>query len=183
MFRASPRTNQGDMRRIFVRGKTFRTRWIGIVKRLRVLADDFINPFLASAWLQYAFLEIHPFADGNGRVSRIISSIPLLKAGLPPVYVSLQDKDQYFNALDKAYELGDFAPLAIHMMEEMEAALKELEDLAEDSGIEFIDTTARASDDKGEEEGTMLSPTWPASSLEEAITAAKEGAWFMKVIR
>jgi Fic family protein len=47
------------------------------------------------AWLQWAFLRIHPIDDdGNGRVSRIICSIPLCQLDLPPVAAH---HDQEFN--------------------------------------------------------------------------------------
>lgn len=57
------------------------------------------DPFRVCAWLQYAYLMIHPFGDGNGRVARIISSIPLLRVGLPPVIVSVESAEAYFEAL------------------------------------------------------------------------------------
>ena len=51
------------------------------------------------------FLKIHPFEDGNGRLSRILTNLLLLRAGYPFVeYVSHeqiieQRKDQYYLAL------------------------------------------------------------------------------------
>ena len=45
---------------------------------------------------------IHPFGDGNGRVGRIVSSLPLIKHNLPPVVVLKDKKDQYFNTLLEA---------------------------------------------------------------------------------
>jgi Fic family protein len=59
------------------------------------------------AWLQWAFLCIHPFGDGNGRVSRIISSLPLIKLYLPPVVVLKAKKQQYFECLDAADRSGN----------------------------------------------------------------------------
>ncbi|WP_246663499.1 Fic family protein [Phyllobacterium endophyticum] len=51
------------------------------------------------------FLEIHPFQDGNGRLSRILATLPLLQAGYVYVpYSSLESvvensKDGYYLAL------------------------------------------------------------------------------------
>lgn len=59
-----------------------------------------------AAWLQWAFLCIHPFGDGNGRVARIISSVPLVKEGLPPIVVVKSKKDEYFRCLDIADRQG-----------------------------------------------------------------------------
>ncbi|KAI8817450.1 fido domain-containing protein, partial [Fimicolochytrium jonesii] len=60
---------------------------------LTVLSHPRFSPFHSAAFLHHTFLRIHPFADGNGRVSRILSSIPLLRTGLPPVAVSPERKD------------------------------------------------------------------------------------------
>ena len=91
-----------------------------------ILGCDDIDPFRASATLQYIFLRIHPFADGNGRVGRIISSIPLLKADLPPVIVSLERKNQYFRALEYADDFGDIDELARFLQKESFQAIQEL---------------------------------------------------------
>jgi len=64
------------------------------------------------AWIQYAFLRIHPFEDGNGRISRFLSSLPLAILGLPPVTVQTKSKKNYFAALQVADESGDLEPLA-----------------------------------------------------------------------
>ncbi|MEX3727434.1 Fic family protein [Bilophila wadsworthia] len=37
--------------------------------------------------LHIPFVHIHPFADGNGRLARLISNLPLLRAGLPPIII------------------------------------------------------------------------------------------------
>ncbi|KAI8908197.1 fido domain-containing protein [Powellomyces hirtus] len=107
------------------------TKWYFDAAR-KVLADSNINPFLAAAWLQFAFLRIHPFADGNGRVSRIISSIPLLRANLPPVVVAAVRKGEYFDALDHADQTGDCAELAYFLKKEIDLAIAEIGSLAAD---------------------------------------------------
>ena len=64
-----------------------------------------IHPLLVIANFIFEFLAIHPFSDGNGRVSRALSNFLLLKAGYGYVpYVSLdeiieQTKVDYYLAL------------------------------------------------------------------------------------
>ncbi len=51
------------------------------------------------------FETIHPFSDGNGRVGRIILSYILIGQGLVNVAIkgiSKEERDQYYNALEKA---------------------------------------------------------------------------------
>lgn len=69
------------------------------------------------AWLQWAFLRIHPFADGNGRVARLISSMPLCELGLPPVAVKHTNKAEYLEYLRLAHRENKAVPLAAFVRE------------------------------------------------------------------
>ena len=66
------------------------------------------HPLLLSAIFIVNFLAIHPFQDGNGRLSRILTTLLLLKSGYYYVpFASLEriieeNKDQYYLALRSA---------------------------------------------------------------------------------
>lgn len=49
------------------------------------------------------FINIHPFIDGNGRTSRLITNLELLKLGYPPITIFATDRLEYYQALDKSY--------------------------------------------------------------------------------
>jgi len=69
------------------------------------------NPFATAAWLHLVFVACHPFDDGNGRVARMIASIPLIQAGLPPLCIpNTNNKKSYYEGLHKARE-NDYQPL------------------------------------------------------------------------
>ena len=54
-------------------------------------ADYITHPLVKCALFTYEFLSIHPFQDGNGRLSRLISSLLLLKSGYSWIqYVSFE---------------------------------------------------------------------------------------------
>ena len=67
--------------------------------------DDELHPLLMIAITVVVFLEIHPFQDGNGRLSRVITTLLLLRSGYAYVpYSSLEsmienNKEQYYLAL------------------------------------------------------------------------------------
>lgn len=67
-----------------------------------------LHPLLLIAIFLINFLAIHPFQDGNGRLSRILTTLMLLKSGYSYVpYTSLEkviedNKDQYYLALRRA---------------------------------------------------------------------------------
>ncbi|MEL6634187.1 MAG: Fic family protein, partial [Bacteroidota bacterium] len=50
------------------------------------------------------FLEIHPFQDGNGRLSRVITTLLLLKAGY--TYVPYSSLESVIEQSKEAYYLG-----------------------------------------------------------------------------
>jgi Fic family protein len=64
-----------------------------------------LHPLLVIAIFVVVFLEIHPFQDGNGRLSRVLTTLLLLQAGYAYVpYSSLesvieQNKEAYYLAL------------------------------------------------------------------------------------
>lgn len=69
------------------------------------LRDGTLHPLLVIAVFVVVFLEIHPFQDGNGRLSRILTTLLLLRAGYAYMpYSSLesvieQSKEAYYLAL------------------------------------------------------------------------------------
>ena len=72
---------------------------------MEALSKRTLHPLLVIAVFVVVFLEIHPFLDGNGRLSRALTTLLLLRAGYAYVpYSSLesvieQSKDSYYLAL------------------------------------------------------------------------------------
>lgn len=54
---------------------------------------------------------IHPFPEGNGRTSRAFMNVQLVRAGMLPVYIKVEDKKEYIDALARADELQDYDEL------------------------------------------------------------------------
>lgn len=71
----------------------------------QTLEDASLHPLFVAAIFNVVFLEVHPFQDGNGRLSRILTTLLLLKSGYDYVpYSSLesiieQSKEAYYLAL------------------------------------------------------------------------------------
>lgn len=71
----------------------------------KAIDEASMHPLLIIAVFNVVFLAIHPFQDGNGRLSRILTTLMLLRAGYDYVpYASLEsvieeNKDLYYNAL------------------------------------------------------------------------------------
>ena len=60
------------------------------------------HPLVMCAILHHWLTWIHPFSDGNGRVSRLFLNFFLLQKGYPEIVIKISERDKYYNALISA---------------------------------------------------------------------------------
>ncbi len=71
-----------------------------------MMEDNSVDPLLIIPVFLHDFLCIHPFTDGNGRMSRLLTLLLLYKSGyLVGKYISIEKhiektKDAYYDALE-----------------------------------------------------------------------------------
>ena len=70
-----------------------------------------LHPIKKATFIHHEFVRIHPFLDGNGRVSRLITNLYLMNQGYPPIILKKEDRRKYYQALQKADD-SDVSPLA-----------------------------------------------------------------------
>lgn len=58
-----------------------------------------LSPIELASLFHYRYIRIHPFEDGNGRISRLIVNYILAKHGYPMIVVKSDDKTNYLTAL------------------------------------------------------------------------------------
>ena len=66
-----------------------------------------MNPVELSARAHYQFEKIHPFADGNGRIGRLLMQAMALRENLAPVVVLQEKRRLYAAYLNKAQMKDD----------------------------------------------------------------------------
>lgn len=105
----------------------------------RVIGNFELEPLIAIPIFIHDFLCIHPFNDGNGRMSRLLTTLLLYRNGFHVVkYISLEakvakDKDLYYDALNQS-QYGwhdgteDVVPFIKYFLGIVLAAYKDFED-------------------------------------------------------
>ncbi|HXG73652.1 MAG TPA: Fic family protein [Candidatus Nitrosotenuis sp.] len=61
-----------------------------------------IHPIELAALTHLKFVTIHPFGDGNGRISRLIMNFVLNKKGYPMLNIKYDGRTGYYNALERS---------------------------------------------------------------------------------
>ena len=70
---------------------------------------DALHPIIVAAELHYRFVAIHPFDDGNGRMSRWLMNLVLLKLGYTIASIPLSDREYYYSVLAQA-DAEEYSP-------------------------------------------------------------------------
>jgi len=101
-------------------------------------ADPGLHPLLRIAVFNVIFLAIHPFKDGNGRLSRVLTNLMLLRAGYAYAsYTSLEsviehNKESYYLALRRTQtsfrEVADWEPWILFFLRALKSQIGRLRD-------------------------------------------------------
>ena len=73
-------------------------------------AHQELHPVELAARVHIDFVGIHPFVDGNGRTARLLMNLELIKHGYPPAVIKVEDRLQYYKALDTAHTTANYEP-------------------------------------------------------------------------
>lgn len=90
-----------------------------IVELLDELQD--ISPkkiLTAAAFFHVKFENIHPFADGNGRVGRLVMNYLLVLHNHPPIIIHEEDRKAYYEALEAWDTVQNIEPMRAFLKEQ-----------------------------------------------------------------
>ncbi len=102
----------------------------GLVEALRSEEFEGLRPELRAAFVHHAITVIHPFADGNGRVARLLASVYLLRSASVPFMVWADQKVEYLAALREA-DRSNLAAFGIFVFDRSLASMSYASELME----------------------------------------------------
>ena len=152
----------------------------------RVIGNMEVEPLIVIPIFIHDFLCIHPFNDGNGRMSRLLTTLLLYRSGFyVGKYVSLEakiakNKDLYYEALGKAqngWHEGeeDVVPFVKYLLGTILAAYKDFEERYElvETKLPALETVRQATMKKigrfTKQDIHELCPAISISSIEGAL--------------
>ena len=114
---------------VFIEGSRIRLpKWKDVPKLMKVVYSELnskskgIAAIQSAVKIHHATVRIHPFVDGNGRLSRLLMNLRLMRAGFPPTILRREERRAYYSALEKA-DKGDFRPLSMLVAKDVGHAL------------------------------------------------------------
>jgi Fic family protein len=82
-----------------------------------------IHPLVLASVFHHRFVAIHPFDDGNGRMTRILTNFILLKFGYPVAVIRQETKKEYYACLSQA-DNGQIIPIIEYISNSVKDSLK-----------------------------------------------------------
>ena len=152
----------------------------------RVIGNMEVEPLIVIPVFIHDFLCIHPFNDGNGRMSRLLTTLLLYRSGFyVGKYISLEakiakNKDLYYDVLSQA-QIGwhegteDVVPFIKYLLGTILSAYKDFEDrfALVETKLSALETVRRATMEKigrfTKQDIRELCPSLSISSIEGAL--------------
>jgi hypothetical protein len=121
------------------------------------------EPFARAVFMMFLIAEVHPFADGNGRVARIMMNAELVAAGEQRIIIPIVYRNSYIAALKAISNDGSAEPLIRVLDFAQRYALAVPFDTFDKANFVLARTNAFLKPEEAEEAGVRL--TIPASHL------------------
>ena len=164
----------------------------------RAIAEGEVDPLLLIPIFIHDFLCIHPFLDGNGRMSRLLTTLLLYRSGyLVGKYISLEakiakNKDLYYDALSESQEgwhegKDDPTVFIKYLLSTIISAYRDFEERVEifgESKLSALDIVKRAVESKigkfTKADIVELCPSLSSSSVESSLKKLCDNGFISK---
>ena len=83
-----------------------------MLRNMYELMESEENAIVRAVLGHFFFVYIHPYMDGNGRTARLIMNTMLVTSGHPWRIITVEERQSYMAALEKASIHGDITDFA-----------------------------------------------------------------------
>lgn len=166
-------------------------------QRKNIDASDVLSVYDLSFWAHYELVSIHPWADGNGRTSRLLMNLIQMEFDVIPSKVLKDDKSQYIQALIDSRENNDISIFidcmtklhARHLQTDIDLYIRSMSD-DEDNNDKLSEKTREKSKETREKtrekivKAIVQNPSITANELSEMLGITVKGVeWQLKQLK
>lgn len=108
-------------------------QWLAAAKK--------IHPVERAAQFHYKFVSIHPFDDGNGRMSRLLMNLLLMQSGYYPCIIQNAHRRRYIQVLEQVDIVKDISLFTTFVAQELVATEEKVLDIVEGRGVALSQST------------------------------------------
>lgn len=124
-------------------------------ERAKIDKNDIESIYALSFEAHYRLVCIHPWADGNGRMSRLVMNMIQYELGVVPSIVKKERRKQYIESLEQSQEVENSAKfldfMLNHHCRNLKKQIDEFKQSMDDEGGEMNKTSQKTSQKTGRE--------------------------------
>ena len=110
-------------------------KWLDTAKKL--------HPVERAAQFHYRFVSIHPFDDGNGRMSRLLMNLLLMQFGYYPCIIQNAHRRRYIQALEQVDSLKDDSLFTTFVAQELLATEEKVFEIIQGKAVSLTQATTQ----------------------------------------
>lgn len=100
-----------------------------------------LHPVERAAQFHYKFVLIHPFDDGNGRMSRLLMNLLLMQAGYYPCIIQNAHRRRYIQVLEQVDSVKDVSLLTTFVAQELLSTEEKVLDIVKGKAVVLSQST------------------------------------------
>lgn len=102
-----------------------------------------LHPVERAAQFHYRFVSIHPFDDGNGRMSRLLMNLLLMQAGYYPCIIQNAHRRRYLQALEQTDSVKDTSLFVGFVAQELLATEEKVLEIIQGKAVSLTQATTQ----------------------------------------
>src|SRR3989339_992445 len=102
-----------------------------------------LHPVERAATFHYRFVSIHPFDDGNGRMSRLLMNLLLMRSGYYPCIIQNAHRRRYIQTLEQVDTTNDVNPFVLFVAQELITTQEKILEIIQGKSVSLTQVTTQ----------------------------------------